>query len=162
MSKSELRTEEGFEAFYKRHRQYLYRLCFTYLKSKADAEDTTEDVFVKVLSGNIEFIDETHERKWLTIAAINLCKNKLKAWSRRNVDSIDDTPELAAEEVKDHSDLRQAILNLPVKYKDVILLYYYDGYSTDEIAKMLKTPASTVRNRLKDARNLLKKQLGGE
>lgn len=51
------------------------------------------------------------------------------------------------------------VLKLPVKYKDVIWMYYYDGYQTDEIAQLLNRPPSTVRNQLKDARNLLKKQL---
>ena len=53
----------------------------------------------------------------------------------------------------------ESVLKLPVKYKDVICMYYYDGYQTDEIAQLLNRPPSTVRNQLKDARNLLKKQL---
>ncbi len=162
MSKSELRPDEGFEAFYNRHWQYLYRLCFTYMKSQADAEDCAEDVFVKVLNGDTEFNDETHERKWLTVTAVNLCKDKLKSKWRRDVGSLDDEPEAAADEAEDYSDVLTAVINLPTKYKDVILMYYYDGYSTDEIAAMLNSPPSTIRNRLKDARNRLKKELGGE
>lgn len=164
MSKSELRTDQGFEAFYNRHWQYLYRLCFTYMKSQADAEDCTEDVFVKVLNSDIEFNDEIHERKWLTVTAINLCKDRLKSYSRKNVGSIDDesAPEIAAPEPEDNSDVLQAVMELPEKYKDVILLYYCDGYSTDEMAKMLGRPPSTIRNQLRDARNLLKNVLGGE
>lgn len=164
MSKSELRTDQGFEAFYNRHWQYLYRLCFTYMKSQADTEDCVEDVFVKVLNGDIEFNDEVHERKWLTVTAINLCKDRLKSYSRKNVRSLDDEamPEIAAPDSEDHSDVLQAVMELPEKYKDVILLYYYDGYSTDEMAKMLGRPPSTIRNQLRDARNLLKNVLGGE
>lgn len=66
-------TDAEFEAFYERHWKYVYKLCFTYMKSASDAEDCAEDVFVKVLTGEITFDDEVHERKWLTVAAINLC-----------------------------------------------------------------------------------------
>ena len=90
------KTDEEFEAFYERHRKYVYRLCMTYMKSAADAEDCTEDVFVKVLNGSFEFTDELHERKWLTVTAINLCKDRLKSRKHKAVVLIDDEPEQAA------------------------------------------------------------------
>ena len=155
-----------FEAFYDRPWEYVYRLCFTYLKNTADAEDCAEDVFVKVLTGSFEFEDETHERKWLTVTAINLCKDRLKSYAHQNVGSIDDDamPEIAApeEEDDDGTDVLEAVKALPPKLKDVIWLYYYDGYQTDEIASMLDRPPSTIRNQLRDARELLKKKLGGD
>ncbi|MBP5354383.1 MAG: RNA polymerase sigma factor [Lachnospiraceae bacterium] len=161
MSKAALRADADFEAFYERHWKYVYRLCYTYMQSEADAEDCTEDVFVKVLTGEFAFEDETHERKWLTITAINLCKDRLKSYGRRNVDSLDadDAPEVASPEQEDYSDVREAVMALPPKLKDVIWLYYFDGYSTDEIAEMLNRPPSTVRNQMKDARNLLRDRL---
>lgn len=155
-------TDEGFEAFYERHWKYVYRLCMTYMKSAADAEDCTEDVFVKVINGDFEFTDEVHERKWLTVTAINLCKDMLKSRKRRAVVPIDDEPEQAAPEKEDYSDVTEAVKKLPVKLKDVIWLFYYDGYQTDEIAKILGRPPSTVRNQLRDARKLLKNILGGD
>ncbi|MCR4646205.1 MAG: RNA polymerase sigma factor [Oscillospiraceae bacterium] len=164
MPKTALRTDADFEAFYDRHWKYVYRLCFTYMKNEADAEDCTEDVFVKVLKRQYAFDDETHERKWLTIAAINQCKDKLKSYERKNVVSLDDddAPEPAAPEEEDYSEVTEAVMNLPPKLKDVIWLYYYEGYSTDEIASMLGRPPSTVRNQMRDARNLLKSVLGGD
>lgn len=156
------RTDEEFEAFYERHWKYVYRLCMTYMRSTAEAEDCTEDVFVKVLTGEYEFTDEVHERKWLTVTAINLCKDRLKSWKHKAVVSIDDEPELAAPEPEDNSHVTEAVKNLPVKYKDVIWLYYYEGYRTEEIAQILGRPPSTVRNQLRDARKLLKDILGGD
>lgn len=120
-----------FAAFYERHFRAVYRICLTYMKNTADAEDCTEDVFVKVLGGDFRFHDEGHERAWLTVTAMNLCKDRLKHWWRR-VGSIDDADEAAD-----------------------------DGIRTDEIAAMLKKPPSTIRNHLREARELLKKQLGG-
>lgn len=164
MPKTALRTDADFEALYDRHWKYVYRLCFTYMKNEADAEDCTEDVFVKVLTGHFEFEDETHERKWLTVAAINLCKDKLKSHARQNTVPLDDEmiPEIAVPEPEDNSDVWEAVMNLPPKLKDVVWLYYYEGYTTDEIAGMLGRPQSTVRNQMRDARNLLKLVLGGD
>lgn len=164
MTKPALRTDADFDAFYERNWKYIYRLCFTFMKCEADAEDCTEDIFVKVLTGNMFFEDQTHERKWLTIAAINLCKDRLKSYARKNVGSVDDEmmPDIAAPEQEDYSQVRDAVIALPPNHKDVIWLYYYEGYSTDEIAHMLDRPSSTIRNRLKDARKKLKKVLKGE
>lgn len=133
------------------------------MKSEADAEDCTEDVFVKVITGDFEFENETHERKWLTVAAINLCKDRLKSYARKNVVSMDEEmiTDIADSEHEDHSDVLDAVMNLPPKLKDVIWLYYYEGHSTDEVAAMLGRPPSTVRNQMRDARNLLKSKLGG-
>lgn len=155
-------TDAQFEAFYERHWKYVYRLCFSYMKSAAEAEDCTEDVFVKVLTGEFEFNDELHERKWLTVAAVNLCKDRLKSRKHKAVVPIDDEPDIAAPEKEDRSDVQEAVLGLPDKYKDVIWLYYYEGYQTDEIAEILGRPSSTIRNQLRDARGLLKDKLGGE
>ena len=66
----EITAENGFEEFYERNYRIVYRICFTYMKNRAEAEDCTEDVFVKVLSGDFSFHDETHEKKWLTVTAM--------------------------------------------------------------------------------------------
>lgn len=164
MTKPALRTDADFDAFYERNWKYIYRLCFTFMNCQADAEDCTEDVFVKVLTGDISFEDQTHERKWLTITAINLCKDRLKSYARKNVSSIHDgtLPALAAPEREDYSHVKDAVIALPPIYKDVIWLYYYEGFSTDEMARMLDCPSSTIRNRLRDARKKLKILLEGE
>lgn len=154
-----------FEALYERHWKYVYRLCYTYMKNAEEAEDCTEDVFVKVLNSEVTFTDETHERKWLTVTAINLCKDKLKSARHRSVDYLADVPEPSAEDPDSigKNEVLYAVMKLPEKYREVVRLYYYDGYQTDEIAKMLHAPPSTVRNRLRDARvrlkNILKEDL---
>ena len=102
-------TDAEFEAFYERHWKYVYRLCYTYMRSSAEAEDCTEDVFVKVLTGEFEFNDEVHERKWLTVTAMNLCKDRLKSWKHKSVAPLDDEPEPAVPEPKDHSDVLEAV-----------------------------------------------------
>jgi len=156
-------TDADFEVFYERHWKYVYRLCFSYMKNPSDAEDCVEDAFVRALSRDLPFEDEVHERKWLTVTAINICKDKLKSAAYRSTVSMeeDSVPEPASEEPEDYSDVLEAVLALPEKYKDVVWLFYYDGYQTDEIASMLGRPPSTVRNQLRDARAILKKTIEG-
>lgn len=120
----EITAECGFEEFYERNYKLVYRICFTYMKNRSEAEDCTEDVFVKVLSGKFTFDDETHEKKWLTVTAMNLCKDRLKHWFRRMVSPIEDAEDSAAEEIKEPDDTLDAVMNLPTKYKDVIYLHY--------------------------------------
>ena len=159
------KTGEGFdfEAFYERHWKYVYRLCYTYMRNPEEAEDCAEDVFVKVLNGEFEFKDETHERKWLAVTAGNYCKDKLKSARHTKTDYLDDVPEPYAEDAENtnESEVLAAVTALPEKQREVIWLYYYDGYRTEEIAQMLHAPPSTIRNRLADARKRLKDVLGG-
>ncbi len=140
---------EWFEAFYERNYKLVYRLCFTYMKNQAEAEDCTEDVFVKVLTGDFSFNDETHEKKWLTITAINLCKDRLKHWWHRQVTSIEEEPEIPVENAIPIDETLEAVRKLPVKYKDVIYLHYYMDYKTDDIEETAvhhpQSPAGSKR-----------------
>ena len=136
-------------------------LSTAFMKNAPEAEDCTEDVFVKVLSGEYAFQDETHEKKWLTVTAINLCKDRLKHWFRRMVSPIEDAEQVESEPPAEPDEMLEVVKKLPTKYKDVIYLHYYMDYKIDEIAAMLHKPPSTVRNHLAEARALLKKQLGG-
>ncbi len=156
---AETSNTADFEAFYRRNCKYVYRLCFSYMSSKEEAEDITEDLFVKVLSEGIRFNDENHERKWLTIAAANMCKNRLKSWEYNKVRLFEEADENIARTDSVYDDTLDVILKLPEKYKTVILMHYYMGYKTDEIAGMIKKPAATVRWRLMRAKNMLRKLL---
>ena len=146
---------------FKRHVKSVYRLCYSYLGSAADAEDATQSVFVKLVRTPREFESEQHERAWLLACAANYCKDQLKSPRRTRAaempaDVIDENAQV------EQSPVLQAVLSLPVRYKDVVYLHYYEGYKTDEIARMINKPPSTVRNDLRDARQLLKTQLEGE
>ena len=153
--------QENFEAFYLRHFKAVYRVCYAFMKNAQDAEDCTEDAFVRAMTCGVAFENERHERSWLTTTAMNVCKDKLKHWWRRKVTPIDEETELASE-TNEKSEVADAVMALPVKYKEVVWLYYYEGYQTDEIAAMLGRAPSTVRNQLRDARAKLKLTLGGE
>jgi len=144
---------------YKRHVDTVYRVCYSYMKNKADTEDCVSDTFLKLIEKDKTFESESHEKAWLIRVAANICKNRLKHKSRM-LESIDDHPEI--ESNLEHFELLDAVLALPDKYKTEVYLHYYEGYKTDEIAKILRKPASTVRNDLRDARRLLKDMTGSD
>lgn len=151
----------NIEAIFNRHVKTVYKVCYSYMGNAADAEDATQQVFAKLIAQPRDFAGVDHERAWLIVCAQNLCKDELKsaARSRRGDMPIDlEDPAARAE----GSDTLEAVLALPEMYRECIYLYYYEGYSTAEIATLCGAPASTVRNRLAEARKLLKVALGGE
>ncbi len=158
--------ERGIEAIYRRHVQTVYRLCYSYLGSSAAAEDAVQATFMKLVEHPRSFEDEEHEKAWLIVTAKNRCLDVLKSAAYRRVVALDETvpePSVEDEAFSDEpSEVMQAICRLPEKYQDVLVLFYYEGRKTDEIARMVGSPPSTVRNRLADARALLRKELGGD
>lgn len=162
MSENYIRPSEDFKTFYLKYVKFVYRICFIYMKNSFDAEDCTEDVFAKVLGGGYVFNSEEHERKWLSITAMNLCKDRLKSFWRKRTVPLEQWEESSGEIDFHIDETLKEVMKLAPKYKDVIYLYYYMGYKTDEIAKLLHKPASTVRNHMREAREMLKIKLGGE
>ena len=154
--------QENFEAFYLRHFKAVYRVCYAFMKNAQDAEDCTEDTFVRAITSDAVFENERHERSWLTTTAMNICKDRLKHWWRQKVTPMEEEPEQAAAAPDEKNAVIAAVMALPFKYKEVVWLHYYEGYQTDEIAAMLGRPPSTVRNQLRDARARLKLTIGGE
>lgn len=159
MSKSLLRTDKEIAAIYERHSQTVYRVCFAYMKNPMDTEDAVQETFYRLISKNPILESEEHEKAWLIRTATNICKDELKHWWRRH-ENIDDHHELQSEETIHTDDVFQAVMELPDKYKTVIYLYYYEGYNSAEIAKILRKPKATIRYHLHEARNLLKERLG--
>ena len=135
------------ESIFRRHAQTVYRVCYSFMDNAADAEDATQATFMKLIDHPRDFDSEQHEKAWLIVCASNLCKDILKSAGRTRVVAM---PE------QEPADQRQADLI------DVVYLHYYEVYKTDEIAQMLDEKPSTVRNRLRDARMMLRKTLGGE
>ena len=151
-----LHSDEEFLKIYHRHVDTVYRICFSFMKNSSDTEDMVQETFLKLLSSGKRFESENHEKAWLIVTASNACTDVLKRWWRKNQD-IAECEALAAPFEVDG--ILSAVLNLPDNYKTAVFLYYYEGYSTPEIAKMLDCPQSTVRSRLARARKLLKKEV---
>lgn len=153
--------QADIEAIYKRHVQTVYRVCFAYMKNPADTEDAVQETFFRLIRRQPHFENPEHEKAWLIRTASNICKNELKHWRRKQAD-LDAHADLPAPEQTESGDIMDAIMSLSERCKTVIYLYYYEGYQTAEIAKMLRKPHSTIRNHLREARLLLKERLGDE
>lgn len=158
---TQLSTQERITQVYYRHVASVYRVCYSFMKNKPEAEDMVQETFLRLLTSGQTFENNRHERAWLIVTASNLCKDTLKKWWRKHEDLDDYANILPAADPKEDS-VVEAVLNLPPKYKTVVYLYYYEGYATAEIARYLKSPEATVRSRLSRARSILKDQLGGE
>lgn len=159
MSKSLLRTDKELADLYTRHKSTVWRVCFAYLKNASDTEDAVQETFIRLIRSGPVFESEEHEKAWLIRTASNVCKNMLGHWWRKR-ESIEQLPDLPDAEKADISDVWNAVTALPDKYKTVVYLYYYEGYTGAEIARMLKKPQSTIRNHLREARIILKERLG--
>ena len=156
---SSLRTDEEITRIYHRHVDMVYRICFSYMKNQTDTEDLVQETFLKLMTCKKQFESESHEKAWLIITASNACKDALRHWSRRTR-SIEEA-ELPAESAgEEDTGVLEAVLALPNKYKTPVYLYYYEEYSTAEIAKILRCPQSTVRKWLYRARKLLNNRIG--
>ena len=144
----------------------LLRTCYMYLHDKALAEDATQETFLKAYKALDSFRGESSEKTWLMRIAMNTCRDmKRSAWFRymdRSVE-IERLPlPTKVFEFMEADDLTQAILKLPTKYKEVILLHFYQDMTMREIASVLDISASTVQKRVKAACSKLKKMLGKE
>lgn len=158
---SMVRTNKEFIAVYNRHVDTVYRLCFSFMKNRADAEDLVQETFLRLLSERKVFENERHEKAWLIVTASNLCKDSLKKWWRRN-ETIEDIQSLGYEQTFPDPAVLKAILSLKADYKTAVYMFYYEGYTTAEIAEHLNCPEATVRSRLSRARAQLRTILGGE
>lgn len=139
---------------YERQVNTVYQTAFLYFRNKADAEDVVQSVFLKQMEKARIFPDIKQERAWFITVTRNYCKDILKSYWRKKV-TLEEVPELPVQENED-SELLQLILQLPMKYREVLYLFYYEEYSIREIAVIVKARESTVGSRLAAAREKLK------
>ena len=144
-----------FEILARRYMDMVFRLAFSYMKSASDADDVTQNVLLRLLRSTKPFESGEHARFWLVRVTMNECKRALRSQWRKAGDIEEYANELHFE-TQEHSDLFYAVMELPEKYRTAIYLYYYEDYSTDEIARLTGTPAATVRTRLRRGRELLR------
>lgn len=140
---------------YETYAQDVFRLALSYLHNQLDAEDVCQTVFLSLLNKNLQLFPGK-EKAWLLTCTANACKNHLKSFWKRNVGELDES--LPCHDDTDQ-DLWSAITSLAPKYRAVIHLYYYEGYSQEEIAQILKLSRTAVQTRVSRARNQLKKEL---
>ena len=132
----------------------ILRLAYSYLHNMHDAEEILQETLIQYLKTSPILENEAYEKAWLFRVASNLSKNRISYNKIRSTDELNES--LIAEEREDLSFVWEAVKELPVKYKEVIHLFYYEELSTAEIAKILQKKESTVRSHLMRGREKLK------
>nr|WP_292204778.1 sigma-70 family RNA polymerase sigma factor [Butyrivibrio sp.] len=132
----------------------VLRLAYSYVHNMSDAEDILQDTLIQYIKAAPSFESSEHEKAWILRVAANISKNKIRYNNYRETDEL--MEELVAEDEEDLSFVWDAVKQLPEKYREVIHLFYEEGFSTGEISKILKRKESTVRSDLLRGREKLK------
>jgi RNA polymerase sigma-70 factor (ECF subfamily) len=158
LSSKPIQKDDEIKDVLKKYTDMVYKLAFSRTKNEADAEDVFQEVFCRYFRNKTQFQSEEHKRAWLIRVTIN-CSYKLfsSAWFRRTI-PLEDNIEFNEEE----NQVYFSVMQLPLKYRTVIHLYYYEDMTISEISKTLKIKESTVKSQLHRARALLKVKLKGE
>ena len=147
------------------YQQPLLTMCFAYLHDMQLAEDAVQETFLRAYRALGSFRGDSSEKTWLTSIAINICRDvRRRAWfTRENRGlSIDDLPLAADQQTRDAYDLADAVMQLPARYREVILLHYYQEMTMQEIGKAIGLSTSMVSRRIKKAQSRLQAVLGKE
>lgn len=147
------------EAALNKYGDALMHLAYTYTKSMDDAQDMVQDAFLKYMTKAPEFETDEYEKAWLTRVTINICKNFLTSTYRKTYSELDENIKVEDEY---STGLAEIVNSLPEKYRSVIHLFYYQGYSQKEVAEILGITESAVSTRLLRGRNLLKDMIGDD
>lgn len=157
-----MRSEEAVREAIDRYADMVKRICFIHLKNEADTEDIFQTVFLKYAMSDVVFTNETHEKAWLIRVTLNACKDLLKSFFRKRTLPLDAYVEQNGIVDAAHSEVLEAVLSLPEKYRRVVYLHDYEGYTAPEIAEILGIKENTVYTQLTRGRALLRDVLGGE
>lgn len=147
----------------------ILHLVYTYVKNRTIAEDLAQEIFIKCYEKLKQFNQQSTIKTWLYRIASNHCKDYLRSWHYRKItlsnkvfDHIPSKSKQVEEEVIKHSEensLTNAVMNLPLKYREVVFLHYYEELSLKEISKITSVNINTLKTRLKRAKELLKDKM---
>ena len=146
------------EEMINKYSDMVYRLAMARTGKKENSEDVFQEVFLRLSKKMPKFENEEHEKAWLIRVTINCSKNLLNSAFLRHKS---DTEEELTFQTEDRHDVYYAVLELPLKYRTIIYLYYYEGYNINEISHILKIKENTIKSQLVRAREKLKTKLEG-
>ena len=139
----------------------VYRVALNGCKNKYDADDIVQETFLKLLKCKKQFESDEHVRNWLLRVAVNECNSMWNSSWRKKVILTDEQEDKPVFPTPEQSELYELVMQMSPKYRQVIYLYYFEGFSVREVASILKISETAVQTRLQRARNKLKEQLGG-
>lgn len=141
------------------HGGSVYRMAYAIVRSRADADDVFQEVFLRYLRAAPSFVSCEHQRAWLLRVAANCAKSLVSSpWRRKRAPLTEEIPAFSSEE----TGLNDALGRLSPLYREVVHLYYYEGYQAEEIAGLLKRKPGTVRTQLVRARETLRRYMEQE
>ena len=158
MTAEEFNQDISIEEVLERYSSMVFRLAFSKTRSKSDAEDITQEVFLKYIKSDKNFNDEEHRKAWLLKVTINASKTLLmSAWFRRTT-MIEEADEIVTE-LNEKSEVYYAVLKLPAKYRQIVHLYYYEDMSIESVSNITGIKSSTVKSQLHRARLMMRESL---
>lgn len=170
MDVNDLNKEETIEWLMNEYGKSVVRLAYTFVKKEQLAEDIAQEVFIKCYEKLDTFRNESSYKTWIYRITVNLCKGRLRSWSFRNIIPSEfftnrktnyHTPETELMNLEKRKELSIKVLSLPIKYREVIILYYYEELTYSQISDLLDISMQTLKSRLHRARLLLKKMIEG-
>ena len=156
MEQQSLRTNDFLENAVKAYSNMVYRLAFSQTRNKSDADDIYQEVFLRYIKKMPLFETEEYRKAWLIRVTVNCCK---KMWTSSWYKKIASLDEITTFEMKEETNLHYELQKLPMKYRAVIHLFYYEDLNIEEISKALNQKPSTIRTQLTRARYRLKEIL---
>lgn len=157
-----MRSEQEANRAIDRYADTVRRICMIHLKNHADTEDIFQNVFLKYVLSTAVFESEEHEKAWFIRVTINACRDLLKSFFRSRTVSLDTLLDQPAELTQEDHTVLEAVLALPPKYRDVVYLHYYEGYTAPQIGQILKKNVNTIYTLLGRAKQALRETLGGD
>ncbi len=157
-----MRSPEDVNRVVEKYADMVRRICLVHLKNMHDTEDVFQNVFLKYMLYKGSFESEEHEKAWLTRVTINACTDWLRSLARRRWIPLESVLEEGNMPDEASREVLEAVLQLPERYREVIYLFYYEGYSAVEIAGILGKKENTIYTWLSRAKGILRKSLGAE
>ncbi len=157
-----MRSEEEINTAIEQYADTVKRICIVHLKNHADTEDIFQTVFLKYALSSAVFENTEHEKAWFIRVTINACRDLLRSFFRSRTVPLDVLADQEAPSFADNREVLEAVLSLPAKYRDVVYLHYYEGYTAPQIGEILGKKTNTVYTLLTRAREQLRRLLGGD
>lgn len=157
-----MRNEQEIVQAIERYADMVQRLCWVYLKNSADTEDVFQNVFLKYALRSAVFESPEHEKAWLIRVTVNACKDELKSAVHRRTVPLSELKKELISKPEEENAVLDAVMALPSKYREVVYLHFYEGYTAPEIGALLRKKTNTVYTHLTRAKALLRDMLGGD
>ena len=152
--------EDDISITIEKYGDMIRRICFLYFNNRADVEDVFQEVFLQYFLNKKTFEDEEHKKAWLCRVTFNKCKDLSKSFWRKRVVGLDSVDGLVPYDNEEQSEVLHAVMNLPVEYRNIIYMHYYEGFTIPEIAEVMGKNINTIYSKLRRAKGKLKKELG--